>query len=77
MRQIRRLIKIIKWMWNGCHFIYYEHYMCGACGRGWHVPFFVPMFDSLGEWWDTVGVCPEGTGCPEYRFGGLNEKRNI
>ena len=67
---MKRLIKIIKWIWSGCPFIYYEHFWCGACGRHWHIPFLVPKFDSFDEWVDTWGVCPKDRGCNENSVSG-------
>jgi len=70
---MKRLIRILKWVWSGCPFIYYESFGCGACGKLWHIPFFVPTFDSCGEWWDTWGVCPKGKGCnKEEKSGQIN-----
>lgn len=63
IRNIKRAIAIIRWLWYGCVMIHYDGYFCGACGRYWKIPFCVPTFDSLGRWWDTWGVCPKGKGC--------------
>lgn len=63
MWRIRRLIRIAIWLWEGCPMIRYERFRCGACGKGYHIPFCVPTFDSLGGWWDTWSVCPKGEGC--------------
>ena len=61
--RIKRVFRIIKWLWRGCEMLRYEGFMCGACGKGWKETFYVPTFYSLGEWWDTVGLCPKGKGC--------------
>lgn len=43
--------------------IKYDGFMCGCCGIGHKIPFSVPEYESDGEWWDTVGLCPKGQGC--------------
>ena len=60
---IRHVRQRYQWKRDGRPMVHYDGFQCGCCGR-WHdIPFEIPQYESVGEWWDTVGLCPEGTGC--------------
>jgi len=54
-----------RWKWKraGSPMVSYDGFMCGCCGELWDRPFRIAAYRSVGEWWDTIGLCPEGHGC--------------
>ena len=42
--------------------IEYDGYHCGGCGHWVGEKFEVPEYESLGEWWDTWGLCSRCAG---------------
>lgn len=57
------MFKRLKWWLKGKPMIHYTGYNCGCCGKRWAIPFDIPEYQSVGEWLDTWGCCPEGRGC--------------
>lgn len=61
--RVRRFFRWLKWLWNGKPVITYPGHCCGCCGTWMWEEFTIPTYKSGGEWWNTWGLCPEGTGC--------------
>ncbi len=59
MWRIRKAFRYIRWLFTGRKMIWYPGFMCGCCGAWRDIPFVIPEWDSNGEWWDTVGLCPD------------------
>ena len=47
----------LSWLLNGKPMLKYDGYNCGLCGKWIVEEFFVPTWDSNGEWWDTWDIC--------------------
>jgi len=56
-----RLWREWRWRRSGRPTITYDGFHCGCCGRWWGIPFEVRTIDSAGRWWDTWGLCPNGS----------------
>jgi hypothetical protein len=54
-----KIIRWLKWLWNGRPVIQYPGLHCGCCGEWVNRKFSIPTYKSTGEWWDTWGLCPE------------------
>lgn len=53
------MFKWLKWIWKGKPVIKYPGYHCGCCGKWVDWEFFIPTYKSMGEWWDTWGICSQ------------------
>jgi len=53
------LIKKFVWKLKGSKFVSYDGFHCGLCGRWVNKSFKIPEYMSIGEWWDTWGICKE------------------
>ena len=53
----------LKWLKDDKPAITHLGYHCGCCGKWIAEPITIPTYKSLGALWDTVGLCPVGTGC--------------
>ena len=53
-----RFIRWLKWLIRKKPCYTYTGYYCGLCGTWVDYEFQVAEYKSLGEWWDTWGICP-------------------
>ena len=53
-----KLFKWLIWLIKGKPYLTYPGFHCGLCGIYVKQKFTIPVYKSLGKWWDTWGICP-------------------
>ena len=72
---MRKFFRWLKWLKNGKPYLSYKGFNCNLCGAWVEEPFKVPEYKSVGEWWDTWGICKKCIEEGKKFKGGQNEKR--
>ena len=55
--RLRKWLCWLQWIMDGKPNLMYLGFHCGCCGKWTDETLYVPTYQSLGEWWDTWGIC--------------------